>query len=73
MENYSPLVSVIVITYNSSKFVLETLESIYNQTYSNIELIISDDCSSDETINICQNWLYKNKNRFKNIELIDIF
>lgn len=70
MENYIPLVSVIVITYNSSKFVLETLESIKNQTYSNIELIISDDCSTDETINICQNWLYENKNRFKNTELI---
>ncbi len=35
-----PLVSIIVITYNSAKFVLETLESAKAQTYENIELIV---------------------------------
>ena len=38
-----PLVSIIVITYNSSQYVLETLESAKEQTYKNIELIVSDD------------------------------
>ena len=42
-----PLVSVIVISYNSSETVLETLESVKKQTYQNIELIVSDDCSTD--------------------------
>lgn len=53
----NPLVSVIVITYNSSKYVLETLNSVAAQTYDNIELIISDDCSVDNTVEICRNWL----------------
>lgn len=70
MENKTPLVSVIVVTYNSSKFVIETLDSIYNQTYSNIELIISDDCSTDKTIEICKHWINENKIRFKNVEII---
>jgi len=39
-RNVYPLVSVLVITYKSSEYVLETLESILHQTYSNIELII---------------------------------
>lgn len=66
----NPLVSIIVITYNSSKYVLETLESIKAQTYKNIELIISDDCSTDNTINICRKWLGSNKFFFINSELI---
>jgi alpha-1,3-rhamnosyltransferase len=62
--NNQPLVSVPVITYNSSKTILETLESIKAQTYPNIELIISDDCSKDNTVEICQQWVEQNKNRF---------
>lgn len=56
MEN-KPLVSIVVITYNSSEYVLETLESAKAQTYTNIELIVSDDCSTDETVSICKNGL----------------
>lgn len=59
-----PLVSVPVITYNSSKTILETLESIKAQTYQNLELIISDDCSTDNTVIICKDWLSLNKDRF---------
>lgn len=64
MENKSPLVSVVIITYNSAKTVLETLDSVYNQTYKNIELIVSDDCSSDDTVSLCQEWLAKHSERF---------
>ena len=59
-----PLVSVIVIAYNSSKYILETLESIKVQTYHNIELIVSDDKSTDNTVEICQKWIDENKHRF---------
>lgn len=69
-QSGSPLVSIIVITYNSSKYVLETLESARKQTYKNIELIISDDCSTDNTVNICRDWIGKNKNYFVRTELI---
>lgn len=60
----NPLVSIVVITYNSSKYVLDTLESIKAQTYQNIELIVSDDCSKDNTIEICEKWINKNKKHF---------
>lgn len=60
----SPLVSIPIITYNSSKTIIETLESVYAQTYQNIELIISDDCSKDNTIELCQKWIEQHKSRF---------
>ncbi len=66
-----PLVSVSVITYNSSNTILETLESIKTQTYPEIELVISDDCSTDDTVSICQQWLTNNGSRFKRTELIE--
>lgn len=65
-----PLVSVVVITYNSSKYVLETLDSIKAQTYQNIELIISDDFSTDSTVEICKRWLESHENYFINSKLI---
>lgn len=65
-----PLVSVAVITYNSSKTVEETLDSIYNQTYPNLELIISDDCSTDNTVKICRDWIEVHKGRFVRTELL---
>lgn len=68
----NPLVSINVITYNSSKFVLETLESAKAQTYQNIELIVSDDCSTDNTVEICREWIEKNKDRFVRTELITV-
>ncbi len=72
MQTEHPLVSVIVITYNSSRYVLETLESSKAQSYQNIELIISDDGSQDDTVRLCQNWLAKNKDRFVHSEIITV-
>lgn len=68
--NDNPLVSVCVITYNSSKYIVETLDSILNQSYKNIELIISDDCSKDNTVEICKEWLRNNNSRFVHTHLI---
>lgn len=53
------LVSVAMTTYNGEKFLQEQLESILNQTYKNIELVICDDCSTDNTIEIIKK--YSNK------------
>ncbi len=66
----SPLVSVCVITYNSSTTIIETLESIKKQTYKNIELIISDDFSKDDTVNIVTKWLSENNSFFIQTKLI---
>jgi len=65
-----PLVSVIVMTYNSARYVLETLESIKEQTYHNIELIVTDDCSGDNTLELAESWILKHANRFVNSELL---
>ncbi|MBR5577209.1 MAG: glycosyltransferase [Bacteroidaceae bacterium] len=50
-------VSIVVITYNSSKYVLETLESVKAQDYPNIELIVSDDRSTDNTFELVNQWI----------------
>lgn len=65
-----PLVSVVAGTYNSGNYILEALESVKAQTYQNIELIITDDFSSDDTIEICRSWISNNKHRFVRIELL---
>ncbi|HYH15160.1 MAG TPA: glycosyltransferase family A protein, partial [Flavisolibacter sp.] len=64
------LVSIIVITFNSEKYIAETLESIKEQTYNTIELIISDDHSNDETIEICESWLKENSDRFVRTQIV---
>ncbi len=68
----SSLVSIVVITYNSSKFIGETLNSIKLQTYNNIELIITDDGSDDNTIEICKDWLDIHKDKFYNTKIITV-
>jgi len=62
--------TVAVVTYNSSKTILETLESVSRQTYKNIELIISDDCSKDNTLAICEEWVHKNKDKFARTKIL---
>lgn len=47
-----PLVSIITPSFNSAKFIAETIQSVQNQTYQHWEMIIVDDCSSDETVSI---------------------
>ena len=64
------LVSICVISYNSAEFVLETLESAKIQSYNYIELIISDDGSKDDTVEMCRKWLIENENCFHRTELI---
>lgn len=64
MQCSSHIISVAVLTYNSEGTIIETLESVCNQSYHNIELIISDDCSIDNTIEICERWIENHKSRF---------
>lgn len=66
-----PLVTVSIITYNSAQTVIETLDSIFSQSYHNIELIISDDCSSDNTVAICQQWVAEHSLRFAKCRIIE--
>lgn len=70
INNSFPLVSIAIITYNSAEYVLDTLESAKNQTYLNTELIISDDCSTDNTVELCKAWLSNNKDSFIRTKII---
>ena len=73
MDNKNhPLVSVFVVTYNSGDYICETLDSIKAQTYDNIELIVSDDHSSDATVSLANEWIEKNRKRFVRTEVITI-
>ncbi len=65
-----PVVTVAVVTYNSAAYIEETLESVWAQSYPNIELIISDDASTDNTVDICKQWLQKHRLRFLNTALL---
>jgi len=53
------LVSIAMATYNGEKYLREQLDSIYNQTYKNIEVIVCDDCSADTTIKILEDYKQK--------------
>lgn len=54
--NNRPLFTVATITYNSSKWVREAIESVLSASFQDFEYIIADDCSTDETWNIVQSY-----------------
>ncbi len=51
------IVSVIAVCFNHTRFVVQALESIKSQTYQNIEVIILDDCSTDNSVETIREWL----------------
>lgn len=51
-----PLVSIVLPTYNGTKYIAESIDSVLAQTYQNWELIIVDDCSKDDTLKIAQSY-----------------
>ncbi len=65
----SPLVSILMTVYNREKYISEAVESVLSQNYENWELLIVDDCSSDSSLEIANNYkaldtrinIYKNK------------
>ena len=61
-------VTIIMPSYNSEKFIVESVESVLAQTYSNWELIIVDDCSPDDSNNIITKYV-DNDSRIKLIKL----
>jgi len=64
----TPLVTIICLCYNHEKFVVESLNSVINQSYKNIQLIVVDDCSTDHSVQVIEEWLkdYPNIHFIKN-------
>ena len=56
---HNPLATIICLCYNQQDFVMESLDSVLNQSYPHIELIIVDDFSTDNSKAIIENWLQK--------------
>lgn len=66
----NPLISICLLTYCHEKYIKDCLINISNQTYKNIELIIYDDLSKDNTRKVIQSFCDENKDRFERIELL---
>jgi teichuronic acid biosynthesis glycosyltransferase TuaG len=67
-QETNPSVSVIIGSFNAEKYIRETLDSVANQTFRSFEAIIVDDCSTDNTAKIIQEYCDKDT-RFKLIKL----
>lgn len=52
----SELISVIIPIYNSEKYLKRCIESVLNQTYKNLEILLVDDGSTDTSLEICKNY-----------------
>lgn len=52
VENMKPLISIIIPNYNREKVICETVENVLEQTYENIEVIVVDDCSEDNSVKL---------------------
>lgn len=68
INNTTPLVSIALCTYNGEKYLRPQLDSLLAQTYTNIEIVISDDVSSDNTVALLQEYaaVHSNINVYKN-------
>lgn len=60
MQN-KPLVSVVLPVYNGEEFLAQSIQSVINQTYTNWELIIVDDCSTDNSSKIAKDFALKDE------------
>ena len=69
MSTQAPLVSVIVPVYNAAKYIQQTLESLLYQTLKDFEVVIADDCSTDNSIEVVESFIPK----FNSSNKIDAF
>lgn len=61
MEKTQPLVTIGIPVYNGARHIEQALDSVLAQDYANLEIIISDNASTDKTAEICQTYLQKDK------------
>ena len=63
-------VTVVIPSYTYGHYLLEALESVKDQTLLNIDLVIVDDCSTDNSIEVACEWINKHKDRFNRVVLL---
>ena len=63
-----PLVSVVIPMYNSAKFIAQTLESLLNQTMTDFEVVVVDDCSTDNSVEVVESFV----DRLKRLHVIKL-
>lgn len=61
MEQITPLVSICIPTFNGEDFIVEAMDSAITQTYSNLEIVVSDDASKDNTLKLIEQFKEKTK------------
>jgi len=66
----SPSVSVIITNYNYERYILECLESLSKQHLKSFDLVIVDDQSTDNSLEIIKKWLIKTRKRFRKVSLL---
>ena len=65
-----PLVTVVLVSYEHQDYIIEALESVERQTYPNIQLIVTDDHSTDRTVPLAEAWMKAHSDRFHSCALI---
>jgi len=63
-------VGIIIPLYNYEGYIVNALDSVKNQTYKDLDLVVIDDCSTDRSQIVALDWLEKNHERFNNCALI---
>src|SRR6056297_2232223 len=66
----NPLISIITVSYNSGEFIEDTINSVLNQTYDNIEHVVIDGKSNDKTVEIIKSYEKKYKKTKKNLKWV---
>ena len=66
----SARVTVCVSLYNYESYIVETLQSVYEQTESVLDLVVVEDCSTDESLAVAEGWLRSHYSRFNAVSLV---
>lgn len=66
----SSQITVCVSLYNYESHIVETLQSVYEQTYFGLDLVVVEDCSPDRSLSVAEAWLKEHAQRFNTVQLI---
>ena len=67
-----PLISIIIPMYNVEEYLNKCLDSVINQTYKKLEIILVDDGSPDNTVQVAQDWINDHEERFLRTKVITV-